>query len=120
MARFETHHFKAGDSRSVAVPVRPTEVFSWYGQGEPRPPYIIRHNVMTEDYGHDWTWKQGVMHYSGTHVVGECQGVDMPRDSVPKPFWVIFQYGEADPIICTCGKTMEPSFVFCPHCGAKR
>ncbi|OHD26292.1 MAG: hypothetical protein A2Y38_06565 [Spirochaetes bacterium GWB1_59_5] len=121
MARYEMHYFQAGDSRTIDLPERPDEVLSWYGQGEPRQPYIIRHNVMGEDVGHDWSWREGKFRYSGTKAVGESQGVDLPRDSVVKPFWLIFQYGEAEEFIrCSCGRELEPMYVFCPYCGARR
>ena len=120
MATYETHHFQVGDSRVLELRMRPTRVYSWYGLGDPVPPFIPHHNVMSEDMGHDWTWVMGAFRYSGTQVVGHVRGTQSSA-TVQQPFWLIFQYGEADAPTCLhCGREIESSAVFCPWCGTRR
>lgn len=119
MARYEVHHFQKGETRTIPMTERPTQVYSWYGQGEPHPPYIPRFNVMPEDTGHDWSWRGGQFRYSGTQVVGEFQGVTC--QTVQKPFWVICQFGEDEPQTCAhCGARVGVDYVFCTKCGTPR
>lgn len=119
MSRYEIHQFQVGDARTIPMAEQPTEVYSWYGQGEPKQPFIPGYNAMIENVGHDWSWQRGQFRYSGTQVVGEFQG--KTHQTVPKSFWVIFQFGEPEVQKCAhCGTEVGAEWVYCIRCGERR